>query len=84
MDGETRLDIDEAVGKANAYLMIQSAVISMLILKGVFSEGDAATIAGVASQQLSAMEGLSEQARTLAQDALRGYAKSWTATLTRN
>jgi len=85
MDEEgIRLDIAEALGKINALLMIQNALIARLFTKRILSEEDAATIAGVAGEALSDMEGLSEEARELAQSALRGYAKTSTKRVTKN
>ena len=85
MDEEDiRLDIAEALGKANAFLAIQMVLIGMLVGKSVLSADDAATISGVANEVLRQMEGLSEEVRGLAQSAVRGYAKTWTTHVTKN
>lgn len=83
-DEEIRVDLGEAIGKATAAIALQGAIISALVLKGIFTIADVATISGVASDALDAMQGLSEEAKMLGKSTLSGFAQSWTKHLTRN
>lgn len=79
-----RLDLAEGIGKATAAICIQSALVGSLISKGVLTVEDAATLTGAASERLSRMEGLPEDARVIAEAALRGIATTWTKLVTKN
>jgi hypothetical protein len=79
-----QIDIAEAMGKANAAICIQGAIVAMLVTAGVLSEADIATISGIASQALSGMEGVNDGAKELGQSALRGFAKTWTKFVVKN
>jgi hypothetical protein len=79
MDQEgLRLDIAEALGKANAIICIQTALVTSLKMKGLLTDGEVATLSGVANETLSAMSGLPDDVRELAESVLRGFAKTWT------
>ncbi len=84
MDEEVlRGDVAEALGKATALICLQAALVATLVTKNILSIEDAASLTGIASDTLSALEGLSEDARVLAESALRGFAQSWTKRVTR-
>jgi hypothetical protein len=85
MDEEQlRLDIAEALGKANTIICIQTALVSSLNRKAVLTNGEVATLSAVANETLSAMSGLPDDVRELAESVLRGFAKTWTKRVTRN
>ena len=81
---ELRLDVAEALGKATALICLQTALVAALKAKGVLTDSEVATLSGVASETLVAMEGVPDDARELAQSALRGFALSWSKRVTRN
>jgi len=79
-----RLYIVEALGKADACICIQSALVAMLINNKLMTMADAATLSGLASETLKEMQGVRADARVMAESAIRGFAKSCTKRLTRN
>ncbi len=79
-----QIDIADALGKGAAVISIQAALIGMLISKKILTEGDAGTLTGVASQGVSTLEDLSDEARELGQAALRGFAKTYMKHVTKN
>jgi hypothetical protein len=81
---ELRLDVAEALGKATALICLQTALVAALKAKGVLTDSELATLSGVANETLVAMEGVPDDARELAQSALRGFASSWLKRVTRN
>jgi hypothetical protein len=81
---ELRLDVAEALGKATALICLQTALVAALKAKGVLTDSEVATLSGVANETLVAMEGVPDDARELAQSALRGFALSWSKRVTRN
>jgi hypothetical protein len=81
---ELRLDIAEALGKATAAICLEAALTAVLVKKRLLTIPDAAELTGIANQTLKDMEGLSHEARELAESALRGFAGSYTKRITRN
>jgi len=81
---ELRLDIAEGIGKATAALSIQAALVAILVTNHKLSREDVATLAGTASASLDQTQGLPEDAKTFAESALRGFAKSWSTLVTQH
>jgi hypothetical protein len=78
------LDSAEAIGKATASVCVQTALVRLLLRRGLLTPEDVATLAGEAETALGLMGGLSEESIVLAQSALRGFAQSWTKPVTKN
>jgi hypothetical protein len=71
-------------GDSLALICLQTALVAALKAKGVLTDSEVATLSGVANETLVAMEGVPDDARELAQSALRGFALSWSKRVTRN
>jgi hypothetical protein len=71
------VDIAEALGKSNAVICLQSALIAMLVNKRVMTMADAAELTGVANEILKQMEDISDDARVIAEASLRGLSRSY-------
>jgi hypothetical protein len=83
-DGQSRLGISEAVGKATASLCIQAALIATLTQKNMLTADEVATLGGIASVTLSQLTGVHPDVRTVAESILRGFSQSWVKPVTRN
>jgi len=77
-------DVTEAIGKAVACTAIQGALLATLLKRNLISKEDAATLTGVASAAITAMPGVTDDAKVLAQAALRGFASTYLKGVTRN
>jgi hypothetical protein len=84
MDEETRLDLDDAIGKSNALLCLLPALVGMLVEKKLLAHADAALLTGLASAALKIAPNMSDDARALGESALKGFAGAWTAHVTRH
>ena len=83
MDDDIRIDVAEALGSSKAYLATLGALIAVLVNKGALNDSDAATISGEAKLRLDAIK-MSDDARTMADAALKGLTTGWTKNITRN
>jgi hypothetical protein len=77
-DGRLRLDIAEALGRANAIISFQAALTAMLVSKKLLTAKDAAELTGTASTVLAEMEGLSVRTRASGESALRDITRIYT------
>lgn len=84
MDEETKMDIAEALGKANALLCLQDALIETLRDKGVLTDAEILTLAALANAVLDEMPGVSADALEMAKAVVRGSASSWTKNVAKN
>jgi hypothetical protein len=79
MDEETKLAIAEVLGKANAALCLQIALMSKIL-----SADDAAIAFGVADQTLAMISEGQPEALEFGKSALRGFASVFNRSLTKN
>jgi hypothetical protein len=85
MDEEgLRIDIAEALGKATAAICLQAAIVAMFVNKRLMTIEDAAELTGLASLTLQEMSDLPDDAKLLAESALRGFAASYTKRIRQN
>jgi hypothetical protein len=76
-------DAAEAIGKASAAISIQAALIARLLAKRILTAEEVVTLTGDASIRLESMN-LAEDAKTMADAALRGIATMWTLIVPKN
>jgi hypothetical protein len=85
MDEEGMLiDIADARGQGAANSCLMAALVATFVSKGLLAREDAATLTGIAQIALDGLPDLSEDARELANSALRGFARSWGKLVTSN
>lgn len=81
---EYEIDKAEWQGKATAALCVQAALVAQLVSKKLITRDEAASLAAAASQALQEIPGLSEDAKTLGESAIKGFSQSWSKLVVRH
>ena len=74
----------EALGKANAIICLQSALVAKLVQTGKLTVGDAAELTAIATTALEQMKSIPDDVRKYANQALTGFARAYTKRLSKN
>ena len=73
----------EILGKSNAAICVQGALIRMFLRKGILTNDDVATLSGEASKAATLL-GLSPDVQMITDAAIRGFAQAWVKGVTTN
>jgi hypothetical protein len=78
------IDIADVRGRAEALTCIMAAMVASFVNKGLLAKDEAATLTSAAKTLLDNVKDFPDDARLLADSALRGFARSWTKLVTIN